>query len=163
MKTCIQCKREYNPSSRHKKCPKCRKKFHKCLNCTKKIETMRKRCITCHNRYHAKKGPKNPNFKGRLVNTRGYVKIWNPNHPRVGHIIKSGHKYVYEHILVMEEHLGRYLTNGENVHHINGIKDDNRIENLELWTKPQPSGIRAINAVEWAIKTLKLYAPDKLR
>ena len=62
----------------------------------------------------------------------------------------------------MEEELGRYLEEGENVHHINGVKDDNRIENLELWVKPQPYGIRATDAVKWAIEILERYAPELL-
>ena len=42
----------------------------------------------------------------------------------------------------MEEVLGRHLFDGETVHHMNGVNDDNRPENLELWIRPQPSGIR---------------------
>jgi HNH endonuclease len=78
-----------------------------------------------------------------------------PDHPRAG----KGH-YVFEHIIVMEGILGRYLLPDESVHHRNGVRDDNRPENLELWTRPQPTGIRVSDAVAWAREILARYEGD---
>ena len=69
---------------------------------------------------------------------------------------------ISEHILIMEDMLGRELVPGENVHHINGIKDDNRRENLELWTTHQPRGQRVEDKVEFAMEILRLYRPELL-
>ena len=79
------------------------------------------------------------------------------NHPRAG---RNG--YVFEHVLVMEDLLGRHLMPGETVHHLNGLRNDNRPENLELWTRPQPTGIRARDAVAWAQEVLARYGDGRV-
>jgi len=80
----------------------------------------------------AKKGKfKKPSKYGGYTarHPKGYVLVFVPDHPYAS---KDGR--VLEHRLVMEEHIGRYLTKDEQVHHINRICDDNRIENLMLMT-----------------------------
>jgi hypothetical protein len=60
----------------------------------------------------------------------------------------------------MEKRLGRYLLPGENVHHINGVRHDNRQGNLELWLVSQPHGQRVIDLFAWAQEIISTYAEE---
>ncbi len=74
-------------------------------------------------------GAKNHNWSGEKHIHNGYIEIYAPTHPKA-----QSRPYVYEHILIMERHIGRYLKENEVVHHINKNKQDNRLENLHLLT-----------------------------
>jgi hypothetical protein len=84
------------------------------------------------------------------IDEHGYITIKVFNHPFGTVKNVDGTSWVKEHRYVMEQHIGRYLKPHENVHHKNAIKDDNRIENLELWDTSQPAGGRVKDKVEWA-------------
>ena len=97
-----------------------------------------------------------PNYS-KHKNSQGYVLVKVPDHPNS---FKRG--WVLEHVYVMSEHLGRPLVKGENVHHKNGIRHDNRIENLELWASSQPSGQRVEDVITFCKDYLQQYAPHLL-
>jgi len=100
-------------------------------------------------------GPKAPMWKGgRHADSRGYVLIYKPGHPNSQ---RNNTGYVLEHILVMSNFLGRPLTREETVHHRNGIRDDNRLENLELWGSSHPPGQRAEDMIRFCIEYLERF------
>lgn len=107
----------------------------------------------------SRRGAGGGNYKGgRISDGRGYIRLLYPEHSNAG---SDG--YVLEHRKVMSEILGRALANNENVHHINGVRDDNRPENLELWAEDQPSGQRVQDQIQWAFEILSMYAPERLK
>lgn len=96
---------------------------------------------------------KSPNWRGgRRKDANGYVWIYRPigyeNDPR---------PHILEHVIVMEKSLGRGLKDGETIHHKNGIRDDNRLENLELWAGNHRKGQRVSDLVVWAKEILQRY------
>ena len=74
------------------------------------------------------------NWQGGIIKKQGYVFVYNPNHPSNANK-KGNYPYVKRSRLVMEITLGRFLKPTEIVHHINGIKDDDRPENLVVTTR----------------------------
>ena len=113
----------------------------------------------CHMHYqrvrcegHA--GPANrknrPKGTGRYTDRNGYVKM------------RDGERYRPEHRVVMERVLGRALEPFESVHHKNGVRDDNRPENLELWCVPQVPGRRVEDLVEWVVGRYPEYVQATL-
>ena len=86
--------------------------------------------------HSALEGAGNPNFRGgKYIDDKGYIRVLRADHPF------NNKGYIYEHRLVMEAYLGRYLQSWETVHHINEVKLDNRIENFYLTTVPEHSAI----------------------
>lgn len=113
---------------------------------------------SCGCRKEKMKGLDHPSWKGgRYIDKAGYALVYTPDHPK-----RNAHNRIMEHRLVMEKEIGRYLESNENVHHKNGIRSDNRIENLELWVKCQPAGQRVNDLIEFSLEILSKYAPDKL-
>lgn len=91
---------------------------------------LRKFSIPMRSRGEAIRNKHNPNYRGgRISSGQGYIMVLSPNHPR-----RNKRGYVLEHRLVMEKHAGRYLRLDEIVHHIDGDRSNNKIENLFLTT-----------------------------
>lgn len=147
--------RERPRAPRYTVCQRCRHGAPvPCPECGKPKRPESERCAAC---FQAQaKGPAHGAWKGgRVAVTDGYIRVYAPEHPAA----QNG-RYVLEHRLVMEEHLGRYLEPDERVHHKNGIRDDNRLENLEIWLTGHPTGARVEDALKWAYTIIARYEED---
>lgn len=146
--TCSICTRKFS-SSQSSKCQLCRGLYgYDLCSCGATKAKAARNCSPC-SCARRKSGTHR-----RRRTAAGYVTITSPLHPRV---LGRSDKSVFEHILVMESVLGRYLYADENVHHKNGVRSDNHPDNLELWVTVQPSGIRVADAVKWATEIVSRY------
>lgn len=121
------------------------------------INRQKKLCSTaCRSQFRQEHAPKL--FDGGIRTRhlkRGYVWLSIP-----AYLSRTGKKtYMLQHRYVMEQHLGRAMLKQETIHHINGVRDDNRIENLELFSTHHGEGSRVTDKVAHAIEVLRLY-PD---
>lgn len=162
MKVCEFCSELFDLPYRRKFCSrKCKEKKHNRDNQIK-LDTNPKRREILNKRLIKKRLERNiPLDKPiKKISTKGS-----------GYRAKSGYRFIHrkghpnanaqgslaEHVYVMSEHIGRPLKKHESVHHRNGIRDDNSIENLEIWTRAQPSGQRLEDKINWAKKFLSEY------
>lgn len=117
----------------------------------------RKMCELHYNRWKRHGDPRLGAKSDRIEysDVNGY--IW----ANKGHPLNNTPRSQLLHRLIMEDILGRPLLKGESVHHKNGNRSDNRIENLELWSSSQPSGQRIEDKLAWAYEIIELYGEKR--
>jgi len=143
-KKCIRCNQEFPAKTqRQSYCSdECKRGTSTCQYCNKKFVVSKKAkgefCSTeCFYEQSTPTG-------SRILQDTGYVLVKVPKGtPKAKKYGTRSSNWMLEHRWVMQQKLGRALEAKENVHHINGKRDDNRPENLELWKRSQPAGVRA--------------------
>ena len=140
------------------------------VECGNRLKEVRKEmtCEACGQTYIRPHGKTKRRFCSRSCAMKNRVRVGQNTHPdgstyvhSAGYIQqKHNGKWAMQHRLVMEQHLGRALAPNERVHHKNGVRDDNRPENLELWSVGKdPAGVRALDKA-YDLAT-KLSAEDR--
>ena len=144
-----------NRTKHSRKCKHCGKRFHPLKQEVKRGGGIfcSRECYFKYRPHHSIRGKEHWAWRGgRVVSGGGYIYLYRPNHPYA-----YQKKYVPEHRLVMEKHLGRYLKPNEIIHHKNQKKDDNRIENLEIILKKQKGVHNGKITCPYCNKTFGLY------
>lgn len=118
MIACKHCRRPFTPKRREQE------------YCSRSCASVSKGSM----RSGQKTGPQRGRAYKRSVDRDGYIRVYAGNHP-----FASGRLLILEHVMVMEAHLGRRLTTGEVVHHVNHERTDNRLENLQLMSRSEHS------------------------
>ncbi len=161
-KKCLFCNNEFTPNKHAHHQKFCER------NCLRGYE---RKVLRANKEKHDKFKIKNRILyrKKRKINNLSEDRL--TNLPGKGHKRKDGYiimqlkspytttKYntIFEHVLIMSRYLERPLIKGETVHHKNGMRNDNRIENLELWNTSQPPGQRVEDKINWAKEFLHQY------
>lgn len=105
------------------------------------------------------KGSRNKQGGTYTATTSGYVFVRQPGHPNA-----DTRGYVREHVLVMSQHLGRPMIEGEVVHHINGIRNDNRLENLQVMTQNTHTKHHHVGTYKpQSLKNLRGHTSEEMR
>lgn len=159
-RNCLECLKDFKPgNAKQKYC------CNECSHKSSKLQLISFNCDFCGKSFSS---TKNRKYCSQSCTSKSINKNTQP----IGHIrlamngyeeTKTQDGWRLNHRVIMENFLGRKLSERENVHHKNGIKNDNRIENLELWVRPQAIGQRVEDLIDFVIKNYKKEVLKKLK